>query len=257
MFTPSASRRVPHRFDPVGMCIYCGTTSFIPLTTEHIIPQGLGGGLILPKSSCDPCRQVTQKLEETCLRFLLLPYRLHVGLVQHPHEINERIKQHPDFLLLPVLGRSPGILIGAPPGGPMPYHFMLATNHPNLSTMANHLDSFDLGCYFRMIAKIAHSFTVGQIGLGSFDPDLPPIIIGNHLELVAYLIGGSEIDLPVRSDALSHQVGLGIVPWEDGHLVRARIRLFAFHHSPAYDVIVGRLVISQEEFDARAVAPLS
>ena len=60
----------------------------------------------------------------------------------------------------------------------------------------------------------------------------------------------------MRSNALSHQFGLGIVPWEDVHLVRARIRLFAFHHSPAYDVIVGRLVISQEEFDARAVAPL-
>src|SRR5271169_2001834 len=126
-WSPSSSKRMPRRFDPIGRCIYCGATPPTPLTQEHVMPQGLGGGIILPKSSCDPCRQITQKIEELCLRKMLLSYRLKTGLVQDPHEIPEEMevwlerantrqritvsrKSIPDFLLMPVLSQRPGIL---------------------------------------------------------------------------------------------------------------------------------------------------
>jgi hypothetical protein len=111
---------------------------------------------------------------------------------------------------------------------------------------------YDLESYFRMIAKIAHAFAVSQIGLDGFEPHLLPIIIGNVVRLIPYLIGASKDDIPVRSDALSHQVGLGTLPWGTGHMVRVRIRLFAAHdHTPAYNVIVGPLKMSLEQFELR------
>jgi hypothetical protein len=251
MFSPFASRREPYRFNPVGTCIYCGKTAPSPLTLEHILPQGLGGGLILPKSSCEPCRKITQKIEETCLRNILLPYRLRVGLVQHLHEISDAAKRSDDDLILPVLRHMPGIIAGRPPGAPISHYFYLATNNPNPRTPK----TYDLFGYFRMIAKIAHAFTVSQIGIDGFDPALPQIIIGNAVQLTSYLIGAANDEVPTRSNALSHQLGLGVITWGNDYLACVRMRLFAFHdRSPAYNVIAGPLTVSLEQFALRVAA---
>jgi hypothetical protein len=250
IFSPTASRQFPKRFEPVGICIYCGATSPTPLTQEHIIPQGLGGGLILPKSSCDPCRRITQKIEETCLRNMsLLAYRLKADLVGHPHEILPHARQQPHFLLLPVLESAPGILAGRPFGAPMGYHLQLAAN-----IIPSRLPNLDVLSYFRMIAKIAHSFTVSQIGVDGFDPQLRPCIINNIPLMMPYFIGKSDVDLPVRPNVLSHQIGLDLVEWGTGYLVRARVQLFAFNRGPAYDAVVGTLSISLEQFASRVQA---
>jgi hypothetical protein len=108
-----------------------------------------------------------------------------------------------------------------------------------------------------MIAKIAHSFAVGQIGLDGFHADLREVILGLNFDNASFLIGGSTIDLPVRSNELSHQVGMGLIPHGPIHFVRVRVRLFARHDSPAYDLIVGRLAISPEQFESRVRASLA
>jgi hypothetical protein len=43
------------KYSPVGKCIYCGKveTAQHRLTDEHILPSGLGGDLLLPKSIFD------------------------------------------------------------------------------------------------------------------------------------------------------------------------------------------------------------
>src|ERR1044071_7473115 len=84
-----ASQQLPTVFGPLNKCVYCGAEPPTPLTKEHVLPQGLGGGIILLKSSCDPCRKITQKFEETTLRKMYLPYRFRAGLVQSPHELSE------------------------------------------------------------------------------------------------------------------------------------------------------------------------
>jgi hypothetical protein len=43
----------PIRLDAIGKCIYCGNEDG-PLDREHIIPESMGGGLILPRATC-PC----------------------------------------------------------------------------------------------------------------------------------------------------------------------------------------------------------
>jgi hypothetical protein len=50
-------------FPPVKCCIYCGAQD-CKLGDEHIIPQALGGNMILPAAACRECeRMVGSQLE--------------------------------------------------------------------------------------------------------------------------------------------------------------------------------------------------
>jgi len=53
-------------YKPVGHCIYCGAIE--NLQREHIIPFGLSGTGVLPKSSCRNCAKITRGVEEDVLR---------------------------------------------------------------------------------------------------------------------------------------------------------------------------------------------
>jgi hypothetical protein len=61
-----AEIRTTTRTAPVGACIYCGSTE--NLSDEHIVPFGLGGNLVLPKSSCQRCARITSEFERRVLR---------------------------------------------------------------------------------------------------------------------------------------------------------------------------------------------
>jgi len=54
------------RFASQGACIYCGSSD--DLTDEHVVPYGLGGKMILPKSSCRRCAMITGQFEGKVLR---------------------------------------------------------------------------------------------------------------------------------------------------------------------------------------------
>lgn len=51
---------------PLNECMYCG--SLENLTDEHIIPYALWGTLVLPKSSCRTCAEITSKVERKSLK---------------------------------------------------------------------------------------------------------------------------------------------------------------------------------------------
>ncbi|HAR75048.1 MAG TPA: hypothetical protein DCR60_02280 [Psychrobacter sp.] len=51
---------------PLNECMYCGTIE--DLTDEHIIPLALWGDIILPKSSCKSCAEITSKIERKVLK---------------------------------------------------------------------------------------------------------------------------------------------------------------------------------------------
>lgn len=72
----------------IGLCIYCGDQA-PPLSREHVLPRGLGGGdspeghstaLVLQKASCEKCRQITQTIEGECLRNMMDFARARLGL---------------------------------------------------------------------------------------------------------------------------------------------------------------------------------
>lgn len=51
---------------PLNECMYCGAVK--DLTDEHIIPLALWGDIILPKSSCKSCAEITSKIERKVLK---------------------------------------------------------------------------------------------------------------------------------------------------------------------------------------------
>jgi hypothetical protein len=99
--------------------------------------------------------------------------------------------------------------------------------------------------FARMLAKIAHAATVGWLGLDSFKPYLPPLILGED-ENAAYLVGAAEpptAPAPAQpySEKTLHHI-LKIIPMSSPgkpDLLAASIRLFLHIGTPTYWVIVG------------------
>lgn len=52
-------------YEPINRCIYCGDTS--DLRREHILPFGLSGTAVLPRSTCGQCAEITGRIERTVL----------------------------------------------------------------------------------------------------------------------------------------------------------------------------------------------
>ena len=67
------------RFEPVGICIYCGKKN-AKLGDEHIIPYGLGGQLILQAASCKACETITAKFEGVVQRTIYGDFRMRHNL---------------------------------------------------------------------------------------------------------------------------------------------------------------------------------
>jgi hypothetical protein len=266
MRRPTVSKDRAQTFEPVNQCIYCG--GLVGLTREHILPIGLGGGLILPRASCPACQAITKEIETKCQRGHLLPYRREFGLVRHPHELPKLIpiqidghvrlvdpEKVPSFLILPKLLDFPGIVTGGVPGASMRYQFRLIGNQAEMRKLAGALGghitgttNVDTDAFLRMLAKIAHGFAVSQLGLNGFDPELPPFILGQSPDLAPYLLGNSFWpDIPIVPGHLSHQLGLTTIPWGDQHQVAVRIQLFAAHGAPSYTVIAGAITLSREQ----------
>lgn len=71
---PSLQKIERKSYPPYGKCIYCDGLD--ALTTEHIVPFGLGGNLELPQASCVRCAAETSKIERAILRGDLRPVRV-------------------------------------------------------------------------------------------------------------------------------------------------------------------------------------
>ncbi len=139
----TATKAKPLVFPPVWRCIYCGSPE--TLSTEHIIPRGLRGNLVLPRSSCEPCRKITHKFETTCLRSNFWYFRIHTGMQRR---LDERPKS------LPMRARNKPMLVSP-------------TNHPNLLLLPDFLVSV------RKHVDSAESVVIqeGRLGWGAADVD--------------------------------------------------------------------------------------
>jgi hypothetical protein len=238
---------------------------------EHIIPQGLGGTMELPKSSCPECAKTTGQVEQSCLREMFGAVRYSMGLSprkrkKKPQDITVTVVNHDDSLeikrvelevhphsfILFTFG-PPDILLGGPvvlggrprevfTTGPGVWSYL-----PNKSDAQHPLryggkgfkvGSFQPMLFSRMLAKIAHAFAVADQGQDSFTPYLPALILGNY-ETPSYLVGG-EAMIPPPFNAL-HRLHLYCrrVP-PSPELLIVDIRLFANFGAPIYRVVVGR-----------------
>ena len=88
-------------YPSVGICIYCGSDTYAhgsdrKLGDEHIVPEGLGGRLILKEASCKACETITSQAELEWLRGSFYAARVHKGF-------GKKKKRTPLFLPLKVL----------------------------------------------------------------------------------------------------------------------------------------------------------
>ena len=251
-------------YPKVGRCIYCGVDD-VELTDEHIIPLGLGGNWILPKSSCKSCATITGKLEQFCLRPMLGNLRIRLNLPtrrpkDRPTELpiefiringqreTEIVRAHEaPFVCLGYRFPAPGILRGAIPAqdyedGELIAKFINegASKYMSPEGQKVKIGTINILEFTRMLAKIAHSYAVAEFGLDVFTPFLPDLILGKST-ITPYLVGGDKSDAPL----LDSEPALHHVYWQDClvngvQYILVAIRLFAIFGMPRYHAVVGK-----------------
>lgn len=92
--------------------------------------------------------------------------------------------------------------------------------------------------FFRMLAKIAHAFTVAETGQASFSPFLAPIIYGSDISNCVQYIGGLQFTEPATTPL--HELSFSSHTCNRPGIVAVRIRLLAPLETPTYYVAVGR-----------------
>lgn len=250
------------RSDPIGYCIYCGSTE--ALTREHIVPFGLSGEAVLPKASCRKCARITGRFEEDVLRGPMRTVRIlkrlrsrtkHTGAPQTARltvlrgEIEEEVElpldQYPVMLHFPVLAplapfeqRVKGLTVTGVHAvlfGPRPEDVLRTFDGV---TGIRFSSPDDWTPFARLIAKIAYATAAASGALARLDG--PAYVLRGILEDPDDL--GRWIGTPdgpiCKYPGSLHRIDLAEHP--EGWLL-ARVQLFSDGETPAYDVLLGRL----------------
>jgi hypothetical protein len=252
----------------MGRCIYCGNTD--NLTVEHIIPFGLGGRLELPDSSCLSCCKITSDFEHTCLRTMYGPLRLLYNLPSRrkksrPQKLPLKVKQTPNddwtymdieqerypFLILfpklsmPKMFTGESVCHGAKAktfwirGASPSYVFkdllQQLTVQLNVHAIMPEAKA-EVDKFCQMLAKIAYSFAVSELGSNAFKPLLLSHILHKELDDTDNFIGC--LDKTEKATQNLHEIS--IVEMDDKNLVVVRVRLLAKLKTPTYFVITGK-----------------
>jgi HNH endonuclease len=248
-------------------CIYCTKYDgeLDKLSREHIIPQTLGGELILHNASCAECAKlINQQIETPVLTQFLKTPRTHLGmptsrppqtlpigrwtaptgeLPKDMADVDFRFDQipvsdHSFCLILPVFA-PPDILWNKPPsemfiitkiqgytdGRPNP------PSTPNEQTAE--FQPFSPDIFLRFIAKIAHGAVIAELGLDSFSPLLPDIILGKS-RYISHLVGNTTGKRVSGQNNFQHKITVVLRL----RYIVAIVHLFKVPHP--YIAVVGR-----------------
>lgn len=264
-FLPNQPKKV---YPPVGRCIYCDSTD--NLTVEHIIPFGMGGRLELPESSCPACCKITSDFEHTCLRTMYGPLRLLYDLPSRrkksrPSKLPLKVKvkasddwsyidveqeRYPFLVLFPQLSMPNKLsgeterhgakaktfwIRGASPSYVFKNLLQQLTIQLNVDTIMPEAKA-EVDRFCQMLAKIAYSYAVAELGIEAFEPFLIPHILRKELDDADDFIGcWSETEKATRN---LHEIS--IVEMIDKSFVIVRIRLLAKLETPTYLVVTGK-----------------
>jgi hypothetical protein len=271
-----------HTYDPVGRCIYCGAAGG-RLTAEHIIPESLGGMLILPAASCDACAVETGAFEGRCAGRMFRGPRRVLGLPQKNR--GSKRKRKPDVFSVKADGRSvkveahefpgmlimfafdpPGILVNAQPtenfAGRLSIQQLpgFADRFSRMRGKHGFKDQItlpvegDAADHGRLLAKIAHAYAVAELGVEGFRPFLTSIILNRPPLHIGHYVGGLFGDSPKGDDL--HEILVGHEFWGDTHVV-VEIQLFSDRAMPKYVVVAGERSQKPSQPVASPKQPLS
>jgi hypothetical protein len=257
---------------PVKRCIYCGETEFIPgsgkkLSEEHVIPEGLGGNLVVPEASCERCNSITSKIERAILKTTLLTPRRFLKIRGKKKKREEMLfplaqfvdgkniktelplEDHPAMIFLPVFD-PPGILVGRRPNesGLVDYWTEEVIQGSMNEIISRGRNSFatphvDLVRFCQFLGKIAYSFIVSELGMDGVSSRLPkklilrPVKDSERLCRDYFLVGG-EAESYAKSTEL-HRLGWSIAQKQGVSYAIVTIRLFSHLSAPVYRVVAG------------------
>lgn len=259
------------RYEPVGECIYCGAQE--DLTNEHIIPFAAGGRFELPAASCKVCAAITGAFEGDVMRTMLGPLRMLYNMPSRrkkgrPKKLPLKVKYststdweiaHVDRSICPFLVGLPlypmpeaitGITLDGDRGASTSNIWIRGAGfwrnkEDHLQWICNMLGAKEVmptatvhtETFCLMLAKIAHSFVVAEVGLRRFRPFLNEIIRFRDLSNRAYVIGGGKGD-ELASEKL-HELSLEAPNKSNPDLIVVRIRVLAAFGTPTYFVAAG------------------
>lgn len=253
-----------HKYPPVGRCIYCSSITS-DLGDEHIIPFSLNGGMVLPKASCHSCERTIQPYELTVARRIFGHFRIRHGVQtrnkkQRPEYVEfatlfpngksgkERVPVHEYPTMLFVYKFDKATMLLCYPSEVEHFRWVpisifnkteldkfIEKHHWNKQTTIK-TSPVELA---RLIAKIAYSFAVAEIGLDSFLP-LPMTLdtILCRTNNVSYSVGG-DWEIPPPDPAGKHVLNLTCIIQQPNPLIVVEIRLFPAFETPKYHVVVG------------------
>jgi len=267
----------PKRYPAVGQCIYCDAKEYrqgntiVKLGDEHIIPAAFQGNLELPEASCQKCERITSRVETHCIEQMVRNTREHLGLRARRHKRNRTVlpvsvdrgsgaetvrvpvSEHPAALFMFSFD-PPRLLLGLPDaeGGfagrvtirPMAADLGLRADRLGGKVNLIHRGGFDAPTFGRMLAKIAHSFAVAELGLGGFRPLLKEAILGKPVRHLSQLVGGAFAPESAGTERNEISISLLSAVHRDYHVVS--LRLFADLDMPNYLIIAGE-PLSQEQ----------
>ncbi len=249
-------------YKPVWKCIYCGSREGV-LSKEHIVPFGLGGDRILPRASCEDCREKTRKIEEFCLRNHLGNTRMALGVqTRHPKErptevrfeVSEGdgstrvekwpIERLPVFLVMPVYPAAKRLhdLWDGPLNPPNGTEWLYISDQEALKEISGDggavkIGSVDFNTFAKLLAKIAHGFLVCELGIDNFQPLVTELVLGKTDEYWPWVGGTVDWLIPEPTEDL---IQVHSYHHKSGYVV-VRIRIFPNLGAPTYHVVAGKI----------------
>jgi hypothetical protein len=265
---------------PICHCIYCGRMPpAVLLEKEHVIPDGLGGDMVLADASCRSCGHVTSRHETHLMRVLFGDVRAIQGLRSRKRQGKKtQTRGTWDFYeggleelrsgrgtknsiqadnTMPfsvpqlITGRLPRLLTKEPQFELSEHNIMVVhrqgLGEPGTGTIPYPYyqnKNVHFGHIAKAICKIAHCFTfvgLANAGLKGFRPILPSYIINPDPFFDTNLIG-SFMNEAYGDDI--HQVYLDEV-YPDYPLITGRrfyvvrLRLFSNFPSATYFIVTG------------------
>ena len=231
---PFGAETIPDA-SPIGCCLYCGANDAdTKLSREHIIPDGIGGILVLPRASCERCAKEINQFEQDVTKTFFGMTRIANGIaaqnkkrrkgyrskqnfflyerfLEKDEAINPRepgvpeneladkfLEYFTDAITVPDFMTPPGILHGEKPDFAFPFRFKLVGHSERKDGKVSVRMKVDLGNFERQLAKIAHGFAAYSIGLEEFKAFLPAMITNRDRTPNRYLIGSMPVE-PHRS----------------------------------------------------------
>jgi HNH endonuclease len=255
----------------IGVCIYCGELE--GLSDEHIVPNGLGGNLVLRKSSCSACAKITGNLEQQLLRGHWWPQRLRAGLqsrTKHKEveplnvtvirgdssEFTAQLPRNEQTAFFELGFSRPSILSGRVSSGepsaefptirflgPPPNSYILEGQRIVLRSEEQIRLPVDYSAIelSRFLAKVGHSYAISKRGLTYCrEYFLPAIILGNTEGALTYIGNASSELLGARLPGNEFHA---LMERRNGDFLTVYVQLFRMigDPPPIYEVVVGSL----------------